>query len=694
MAPRSPRRRGLRELLDESPEGLEGRLLEELHQIMMQLAPGGDGLMLRYQDTAALAARFAELLEVDPGIFGEMRQLFWRFDFTGDGLLNERQSLKLCLCMLRKYRDATRPPMAGCVRLGGQISHKSFTYNYAFERKMGEGGQGAVFLCKDRHRARDVVVKLYDKSSPNSPVEEITREFELLMSVKHPRIARVFEIFQDAANIYVVQEPYFGGDLTSAVRDAAAAGVQMSERWLAQVFHQILTGVAFLHSSYIMHCDLKEPNIMITGKADWHAPQIVVIDFGLAHEFTTRSYPGGTPGYMPPEVWDHGLWTPKGDVFSLGVMLFSMRTGQQPFIEGCTTIEQVQQRTREHFPQMRTGLPALQRLVASMLDKDFRSRPVVAKLMEDPWFSSATDAEQAIDQNVLAVLMRRQEKTELKKALLADLASRENLAQLRDLNELFVQLDVDNDGIVSADDVRRRLGDLWPSERVEALIKVLVDGDGGEVSYEEFMGQLIAATEPVENELLWRVFCEVDRQGKGFLDLDDIRALLQRPAIAKVLGGRDPCAVLAEMDTAGAGQVSFEAFRRVVHGGGAPGAAGERCRRPVLGPRTRGLTKGQRAQYYSMSHAAWIPCTVAEVDAASGAVQVDCKPGYWLHGVELQTKLKPPKSFVECFADIFNPSNWVSGSCKLCMDSSFRRSDVQAPPQAAAIPVTHHPSRG
>lgn len=690
-ATESPKRRGraaagaallsktasLRELLV-APEALELRLLEELYEIM-QPVHGQTEMMLRYQDTAALSAKFAQELEVDPSIFGEMRQLFWRFDFNGEGLLNERQSLQLCLCMLRKYRDATRTPVAGCVRLGGQISYKNIMTHYVFQKKIGEGGQGAVFLCKDQRRSQDVVVKMYDKSSPNSPVEEITREFELLMSVKHPRIARVFEIFQDRANIYVVQEPYFGGDLTSAVRNAAAAGVQMSERWLAQVFHQILSGVAYLHSNYIMHCDLKEPNIMITGKADWHAPQIVVIDFGLAHEFTTRSYPGGTPGYMPPEVWDHGLWTPKGDVFSLGVMLFSMRTGQQPFTEGCTSLEQVQQCTREKTPQMRVGLPALQCLVASMLDKDFRSRPVVARLLEDPWFSSANDAEQAIDQKVLSVLMRRQEKTDLKKALLADVASRENLAQLKDLNELFVQLDVDNDGIVSADDLRNRLGDLWPSDRVEALIQALVDGDEGEVSYEEFMGQVIATTEPVENELLWRLFCEADRQGKGFLDVEDIRALLQRPAIAKVLGGRDPATVLAEIDTRGRGQVSFEEFRLGVQGRAA-GPTGVQQRRPLLGPRMRRLSQGQRAQYYSCTHSDWIPCTIIEVDQASGAVQVDCKPGYWLFGLELQTKLKPPRTFVEYFADFLNPSNWVSGSCKLCMDSNFRRSDVQEPP--------------
>ncbi|CAK8985216.1 Putative cysteine-rich receptor-like protein kinase 30 (Cysteine-rich RLK30) [Durusdinium trenchii] len=68
-----------------------------------------------------------------------------------------------------------------------------------------------------------------------------------------------------------------------------------------------------------MHCDIKEPNVMISRDADWNEPNVVVIDFGLARDFKKGSTGVmGTPGYMPPEVWTHGVWTIFGDVFSLG----------------------------------------------------------------------------------------------------------------------------------------------------------------------------------------------------------------------------------------------------------------------------------------------------------------------------------------------------------------------------------------
>merc|ERR1712087_1064629 len=131
---------------------------------------------------------------------------------------------------------------------------------------------------------------------------------------------------------------------------------------------------------------------------------------------------------------------------------------------------------------------------------------------------------------VLNTLRKRKKKTELKKALLADLASRENLAQMKELNELFLQLDVNKDGCVNSEDLHHALEGKWSPKQIAQLEQGLLGGREGEVSYEEFMGQLIAIREPYENELLWRIFIEVDTHRKGYLDQEDIKSLLSRPA--------------------------------------------------------------------------------------------------------------------------------------------------------------------
>merc|ERR1712151_1067168 len=106
---------------------------------------------------------------------------------------------------------------------------------------------------------------------------------------------------------------------------------------------------------------------MITGKTEWKAPKEEEIEYGKENHFNSRSAPGGTPGYMPPEVWEYGLWTPKGDVFSIGVMMFSLRTARAPFTENCTTMEEVIEKTKKDNPVMNLGSSSIKELTMSML---------------------------------------------------------------------------------------------------------------------------------------------------------------------------------------------------------------------------------------------------------------------------------------------------------------------------------------
>merc|ERR1719491_473407 len=116
---------------------------------------------------------------------------------------------------------------------------------------------------------------------------------------------------------------------------------------------------------------------MVASTSDWQNPQVIVIDFGLANKFSSKSGVGGTPGYMPPEVWDWGLWTPRGDVFSIGVMMFTLRTGRQPFNpEGRKTLEELKAATKDDEPFMDRGSPQMQALVGNMLKKAFLQRPM------------------------------------------------------------------------------------------------------------------------------------------------------------------------------------------------------------------------------------------------------------------------------------------------------------------------------
>jgi len=617
------------QLLEER-EPLQAKVRERF-RAFARCPAGGGPLHLNLEDAERLARSLAAELRVAPSFFGEISQMFCRFDFNGDGNLDEDEGTELMLHMLYRYRDATSQPVPGRVLLGGTIRFANPREKFEFVQKIGHGSQGSVYLCRNNSSRQEVCVKMYDKSNPNNPVEEITREFEILMNLKHPRIAHVFDIFQDELNIYIVQEAYFGGDLRVLLQNAVNSGVKVNEPWIARIFQQILLGVAFLHKSRVIHCDLKEPNVMVTDRTDFHTPQVVVIDFGLCNQFHSRSRPGGTPGYMPPEVWESGLWTPRGDVFSIGVMLFSLRTGSHPFTDGAQSLEQVIDRTHRVDLQMSPGCSGeLQDLVGLMtLKGPFLERPTVEEAMQARWFSVDDKEAPAVHTDILAALARQGEKRKVHRALFTDVASKTNLAQLRELNEIFVGLDANNDGFVSADEVRQCLTDRWTPEEIERLISVLVGSSEGEVSYEQFMGQLLASKKPEENELVQNIFNEVDSDRKGYITADELAELLKRPSFAQVLGSRQPEEVMKEMGVDRNDKVVFDDFRIAICGqDGPPGGA-------------QWYEVGQELEYYSPVYCGWVPCTVTKVDQRTGAVQVSANPGLWVRGAEVRRRIRP-----------------------------------------------------
>mmetsp|Transcript_31691 Transcript_31691/g.79993 ORF Transcript_31691/g.79993 Transcript_31691/m.79993 type:complete len:850 (+) Transcript_31691:86-2635(+) len=613
------------------PEELEGRVRRRFQENAKADRNGKH--VMRAEDCNFLGQLLSDKLRVPVETFGEIGQMFYRYVDSAEGLLYEDGAVRMVLYMLHRYWDAQQGPTARARQPARSIKTCHLAEQYEVMKVLGRGGQGVAKLARNRSTNREEVVKIYAKANQREPVEHIAKEFELLLELKHPKIAHVFDIFQDYNNVYIAQEPYYGGDLHTAVQKAYHAGVRIDERWLAGIFHQVLTGCEFLHSNGVMHSDLKEGNVMVVDPRDWHRPLIVIIDFGLAASFDSRTGRGGTPGYMPPEVWESGLWTPFGDVFSIAVMMFAMRTGQQPFANprGKNDIDEFRERTRTHEPVMQQASPEMQSLVRSMLDKNFLQRPTAHKVLEDRWFS-AVDNSHPLDDQDLKALVNKGKQTDLRRALLTDVAARQNVSQLKDLNETFLGLDANNDGIISEDELRAGLAGRWQEDEIKRLIDVMDIKSSGGVSYEELVGQLLAAREPEENEILLRVFREADANNDGFISPQELEELATRPGVVKVLGSSEVALQkLKSIVPADGGVVTFEMFKRAVQ-----------CANPSSHQATSAAYQaGQMVKYLSHTFGGWILTEVTHADGVSGAVQIKCKPNHWLAGEELQRLLRP-----------------------------------------------------
>jgi len=388
--------------------------------------------------------------------------------------------------------------------------------------------------------------------------------------------------------------------LARAIARASEAGIKVEEQWLSKVVQQVFAGVAFLHSRHVIHCDLKETNVMVANAYDWASPEVVVTDFGLADMFSNGQTFCGTPGYVPPEVWTDSLWTPRGDVFSLGVMMFKVRTGVDPFLENCQSLDEVKEKTLTLNPEFKlaNGRPRMSKsmvaLVSRMLDKEFKKRPGIMSLVDDPWFEIFSCHPITESVNNTDTPRQVREEARLYRALLSDMAARDSIVQLRSFNDLLVELDFDKNGGISADDVRKVLGPSWEAEDVDRLI------DG-------LSGRKKETCEEVRCSCTGKMGCA----GQRFCNEDS----LGNANIVSV----GPFGDVTDVDACSDGNTSFNDTKSAMD---------------VVTWKV-----GDDAEYLSSTFDKWIPCKILEVESTA-SVQVDVKVGHWLTESELSTRLR------------------------------------------------------
>ncbi|MEI6537649.1 MAG: serine/threonine-protein kinase, partial [Verrucomicrobiaceae bacterium] len=205
---------------------------------------------------------------------------------------------------------------------------------FHFEEMIGRGGMGAVYKATQHSLGRAVAIKVLPadlmEDSEALFAERFEQEARLMAKFSHPQIVSVFESGKTPGGLlYMVMEFVAGTDLARVIRSEG----RLEPRNALGIASQVCQALACAHSHGIIHRDIKPSNILITrdGTAK-------VADFGLAKQFdnglqglTKSSVTIGTPDFLAPEAWDPG--TPldgRADLYSLGVVLYRMLTGEVP----------------------------------------------------------------------------------------------------------------------------------------------------------------------------------------------------------------------------------------------------------------------------------------------------------------------------------------------------------------------------
>ncbi|RXN27109.1 serine threonine- kinase MARK2-like isoform X1 [Labeo rohita] len=198
---------------------------------------------------------------------------------------------------------------------------------YRLLKTIGKGNFAKVKLAKHVLTGREVAVKIIDKTQLNSSsLQKLFREVRIMKLLNHPNIVKLFEVIETEKTLYLVMEYASGGE----VFDYLVAHGRMKEKEARAKFRQIVSAVQYCHQKCIVHRDLKAENLLLDADMN-----IKIADFGFSNEFTLGNKLDtfcGSPPYAAPELFQGKKYDgPEVDVWSLGVILYTLVSGSLPF---------------------------------------------------------------------------------------------------------------------------------------------------------------------------------------------------------------------------------------------------------------------------------------------------------------------------------------------------------------------------
>ncbi|XP_040001092.1 serine/threonine-protein kinase MARK1 isoform X2 [Xiphias gladius] len=261
--------------------------------------------------------------------------------------------------------------------------------NYRLLKTIGKGNFAKVKLARHTLTGREVAIKIIDKTQLNpTSLQKLFREVSVMKILNHPNIVKLFEVIETEKTLYLVMEYASGGE----VFDYLVAHGRMKEKEARAKFRQIVSAVEYCHQKRIVHRDLKAENLLLDADMN-----IKIADFGFSNEFTVGSKLDtfcGSPPYAAPELFQGKKYDgPEVDVWSLGVILYTLVSGSLPF-DGQNLKE-----LRERVLRGKYRIPFYmstdcENLLKKLLVLNPGKRGSLQQVMKDRWMNVGHDTEE------------------------------------------------------------------------------------------------------------------------------------------------------------------------------------------------------------------------------------------------------------------------------------------------------------
>ena len=342
---------------------------------------------------------------------------------------------------------------------------KDFRKKYDYISLIGSGSFGKVKLFVEKEcRSFKYAIKTIKKDLFNPyHIQSIKREIEILRSLDHPNIVKYFETYEDEKYLHIVMEYIPGDNLFKVLTEKLDH--RLTERQISQIMKCLLKAVSFLHHNNIIHRDIKPENIVFTESGSLKS--LKLIDFGLSIQQNARreNRRVGTPYYMAPEMIS-GKFVKASDIWSIGVIMFILVTGKQPFWG---------KNKEEVLYKVENGLydkkilnrskcsNSVKDLIRRMLVLQPEKRITIETCLEHSWFKqfeNNSDISLLFSEEIVESLRQFQYQNLLQKEIRYYLAKFCSDKEIDKLHKAFSAVDKDNSGEIEYEEIPKIFQEL------------------------------------------------------------------------------------------------------------------------------------------------------------------------------------------------------------------------------------------